>query len=105
MRLLIVTFHEITINYESELVLLNISANHNLRLPRSLQLNFLSNNLSVKDVYYVMKNFHLFSWLLNYDLSKISTKLVVSLIHNTIVAKFLGMLLDNDVNFLHTHIR
>ena len=40
MRLLIVTFHEIVIKYESELktqlVLLEISTNHNVESPRSL---------------------------------------------------------------------
>ena len=43
-RLLIVTFHEITIKYESELkiqfVLLDISTNHNVGFPRSLHLKF-----------------------------------------------------------------
>ena len=67
-------------------------------------LRSLSNNLSVKDVYYVMKDFHLFSWLLSYDLSKISTKLVVSLIHNIIFAKFLEILLDNNVTSSHTKL-
>ena len=42
--LLIVTFHEIAIKYESELktqfLLLDISTNHNVGLPRSLHLKF-----------------------------------------------------------------
>ena len=44
-----------------------------------------------------MKDFHLFSWLLTYDLSKASAKLVISLKHNIIFAKFVEMLLDNNV--------
>ena len=44
MRLLIVTFHEIVIKYESELktqlVLLEISTNHNVESPRSLHFKF-----------------------------------------------------------------
>ena len=52
-----------------------------------------------------MKDFHLCGWLLSYDLSKISAKLVISLKHNIIFAKFLEILLDNNVTSLHTHIR
>ena len=44
MHLLIVTFHEIAIKYESELksqfVILDIPLNHNMGLPRSLHLKF-----------------------------------------------------------------
>ena len=44
MRLLIVTFHEIAMKYESELktqlILLDISTNHNMELLRSLHLKF-----------------------------------------------------------------
>ena len=44
MRLLVVTFHEIVIKYESELktqlVLLEISTNHNVESPRSLHFTF-----------------------------------------------------------------
>ena len=51
-----------------------------------------------------MKDFHLCGWLLSYDLSKISAKLVISLKHNIIFAKFLEILLDNNVTSSHTHI-
>ena len=49
-----------------------------------------------------MKDFHLYGWLLSYDHSKISAK---SLKHNIIFAKFLEILLDNNVTSSHTHIR
>ena len=52
-----------------------------------------------------MKDFHLCGWLLSYDLSKISAKLVISLKHNIIFAKFLEILLDNSVTPSHTHIQ
>ena len=51
-----------------------------------------------------MKDFHLCGWLLSYDLSKISAKLVISLKHNTIFAKFFEILLDNNITSSHTHI-
>ena len=44
-----------------------------------------------------MKGFNLCGWLLSYDLLKISTKLVIPLKHNKIFAKFLEILLDNNV--------
>ena len=46
-----------------------------------------------------MKDFHLRDSLLSYDLSKISAKLVISHKHNIIFAKFLEVLLDNNVTF------
>ena len=52
-----------------------------------------------------MNDFHLYGWLLSYDLSKISAKLVISLKHNIIFAEFLGIMLGNNVAFLQTHIR
>ena len=52
-----------------------------------------------------MKDFHLCGWLLCYDLSKISTKLVISLKHNIIFAKFIEISLDNDITSSHAHIR
>ena len=52
-----------------------------------------------------MKDFHLSDWLRSYDLSEISTKLVISLKHNIIVTKFLEILLDNNVTSWQTHIR
>ena len=52
-----------------------------------------------------MKDFHLSGWLLSYDLSKILAKLVISIKHNIIFAKFLEILLDSNVTFSHTHIR
>ena len=52
-----------------------------------------------------MKDFQLCSWLLSYDLSKISAKVVISLKHNIIFAKFLEILLDNNVTSSHKHIR
>ena len=51
-----------------------------------------------------MRDFHLDSWLLSYDLSKISTKLVISLKYNKIFARFIEILLDNDVTSSHTHM-
>ena len=51
-----------------------------------------------------MKDFHLRSWLLSYDLSKISVKLVISLKHNIIFAKVLEIALGNKVIFFtYTH--
>ena len=52
-----------------------------------------------------MKDFHLSDWLRSYDLSEISTKLVISLKHNIIVTKFLEILLDNNATSWQTHIR
>ena len=43
--------------------------------------------------------------LVSYDLSKVPVKLVISLKHNIIFAKFLEILLDNNVTFSHTRIR
>ena len=52
-----------------------------------------------------MKYFDLGCWLLSYDLSNISAKLVISLKYNIIFAKFLEILLDNDVTSPHTNDR
>ena len=52
-----------------------------------------------------MKDFHLCRWLLSYNLSKISAKLVISLKHNMIFVKFIETLLDNNVTSSHTQIR
>ena len=52
-----------------------------------------------------MKNFHLCSWFLSYDLSKISAKLLISLKQNIIFVKFIEILLDNNVTSSLTHIR
>ena len=68
-------------------------------------LQILSNGLSIKGVHHVMKDFHLFGWLLSYDLSKISAKLAISLKHKMIFAIFFEILLDNNVNSSLTHIR
>ena len=51
-----------------------------------------------------MKDFHLCDCLLSYDFSKISAKLVISLKHNIIFAKFIEILLDNNLTSSHTHI-
>ena len=48
-------------------------------------------------MYHVMKDFHLCGWLLSYDLSKTSAKLVISLKHNIFFAKFCEILLDNNI--------
>ena len=48
-----------------------------------------------------MKDLHLLSWFLSYDLSKISPRLVITLNHNIIFARFLKMLLDNSVASSH----
>ena len=68
-------------------------------------LQILSNSLSIEGVHHVMKDFHLFGWLLSYDLSKISAKLAISLKHKMIFAIFFEILLDNNVNSSLTHIR
>ena len=52
-----------------------------------------------------MKDFHLCSWLVTYDLSKILAKLVIYVKHYIVFETFLEILLDNDVTFSHTHIR
>ena len=52
-----------------------------------------------------MKYFPLCGWLLGYDLSKISAKLVISLKQNIIFANFFEILLDNNVTSSQTHIR
>ena len=52
-----------------------------------------------------MKDFHLGCWLLIYDFSNISAKLVISLKYNIIFTKFLEILLDNDVTSPHTNDR
>ena len=52
-----------------------------------------------------MKDFHLYGWLLTYDVSKISAKLDISLKYNISFAKFLEILLDNNVTSSHTRIR
>ena len=52
-----------------------------------------------------MKDFQLCSWLICYDVSKISASLAISLKHNIILAKLLEILLDNNVILSLTHIR
>ena len=59
---------------------------------------------SVLDVYHVIKRFNLCSWLLSYDHSKIFAKLVMPLKHNKILARFLKILLGNNITSSHTHI-
>ena len=51
-----------------------------------------------------MKDFYLCGWLLSYDLSKISAKLVISVKHNKSFAKSPEILLDNNVISSNTHI-
>ena len=107
-RLLIVTFYEIAIKYKSGLkiqfVLLNISMNHNVGPPRSLHLKFCQ-------VIYLFKTFimlwRIFINAVGYLVmifQKISAKLVISLKHNIIFAKFLEIPLDDNVTSSHTHI-
>ena len=105
-RLLIVTFHEIVIRYETDLKtqfdLIDITTNDNVGLPRSLPLKFCQ-------MIYLFKMFIMF-WRISiyafgYDLSKILAKLVISVKHNIIFAKFLEMLLDNNITSSHTYIR
>ena len=104
-RLLIVTFHEIAINYESELKTQVRFIRYFYEPYRGItevpSLEILSNDLSISGVYHVMKDFHLCSWLLSSDLSKISGKLAIYLKHNIIFAKFREVLLDNN---LHTFV-
>ena len=52
----------------------------------------------------VIKDFHLHAWLLSFDLSVISAKLVIILKDNIIFAKYLEIMLGNNITFLHTHI-
>ena len=52
-----------------------------------------------------MEDFHLCSWLISYDLSKISAKLAITLKHNIILVRFPEILLDNNVTSSPTHIR
>ena len=51
-----------------------------------------------------MQYFHLCGWLFSYDLPKISAKLVISLKHKITFAKFLEILLDNNVTFIHIFV-
>ena len=107
-RLLIVTFHEIAIKYQSELktrfVLLDISSTHNVGSPRSLLLKFCQMIYLFKTFIMLRRDFHLCDWLLSYDLSKISVKLVISLKCNIMFAKFREILLDNNLTSSHTRI-
>ena len=50
-------------------------------------------------------DFHLCGWLLSYELSKISTKLAISLKHNIIIAKFIEILSEKNVTSSLSHIR
>ena len=52
-----------------------------------------------------MKDVDLYGELLGYDLSKISSKLVISLKYNITFAKFREILLGNNLNSSHKHIR
>ena len=102
-RLLIVTFHEIAIKYEPELktqfVLLNISTNHNVGSPRSLHLKFCR-------IIYLFKTFIMLWRIFSYSVGYLVMTFQKSrLKHNIIFAKFLEILLDNNVTSLHTHVR
>ena len=89
--------------YESELktqfVIFDVSTNHNLGQPRSLHFKFCQ-------LIYLFKTFIMFSrvfiYLVGYlvNLSKILVKLAISLEHNIIFAKFLAILLDNNITFI-----
>ena len=100
--------HEVAIKYESELktllVLLDLSVNNNMGSPRYLHFRFCQMIYLFKTFTMLRRVFHLCGSLLSYDLSKISAKLVISLKHNIIFAKFLEILLDNNVTSLHPHI-
>ena len=108
-RLLIVTFHEIAIKYESELKTLKtllISTNHNVGSPRYLHFKFCQMIYLFKTFIMLRRIFtYVVGYLVSYDLSKISAKLAISLKHNIILAKFLETLLDNNITSSHTHIR
>ena len=99
-RLLIVTFHEIAINHEPELknqlVLLDISTNHNVWSQRALHFKLFI-------IRHYMTDFHLCNWLLSNDPLKIFAKLVIYLKHNIIFAKFLEIMLDNNATSSLTH--
>ena len=94
------------INYGSELtiqlVLSDNSTNHNVGLSRSI-------HFKLCQMTYLFKKFIMLPrtliYSLGYDLSNISAKLVVSLKHNIIFAKFLEIPLDNNVTSSHTYIR
>ena len=89
---MIVTFHEIAKSYESELKTQVRFIRYFYKPYRGItevpSLEILSNDLSIYDVYHVMKDFHLCGWLLSCDLSKILVKLVISLKHNIIFENF-----------------
>ena len=107
-RLLTVTFHEIAIKWVTvknsvDFIRYFYELYRGIAEVPSLQI--LSNDLSSWYIHHVMKDFHLCIWLLSYDLSKIPAKLVISLKHNIIFAKFLEILLDNVVTSSLTHIR
>ena len=106
--LLIVTFPEIVMKYESEiktqLVSLDISTNYNVGPPRSLHFKFCQ-MICLFNTFILLWRIFIYAVLLSYDLLKISAKLVTSLKHNIIFAKFLETLLDNNVTFSDTHIR
>ena len=107
-RLLIVTFHEIAISHESELktqlVLLDISTNHNVRSQRSLQFKFCQMIYLFKTLVIIWRIFIYAVGYLVYDPLKIFAKLVIYLKHNMIFAKFFEILLDNNVTSSLMHI-
>ena len=76
---------------------------HGITEAPSLQI--LSNRSAIEGVHHVMKDFHLCGWLLSCNLSKISAKLAISLNHKIMFAKFLEILLENNVTSKLTHIR
>ena len=107
-HLLIATFHETAIKYESELknlfVLLDISKNQNVGLPRYLHFKFCQMIYLFKTFIMLQRIFTYVVSYFTYDLSKISAKLAISLKHNIIFAKFLEIQLDNNINFFaYTH--
>ena len=104
-RILIIIFHEIAIKYESELKTQFIYKIFLRTITRDSQGPFTWN--FVKRFIYLRRlscyQGFPFMRLLSYDLSKISAKLVISLKHNIIFAKFPKILLGNNVTASPTH--
>ena len=104
---LVITFHEIAIKYESELktqfVLLDISSNHNVRLPRYLRLKFCQMIYLFKMFIMLWRIFNYAAGYLGITFQRISAKLAIPFKHNIIFAKFSEIQLD--VTSSLTHIR
>ena len=70
----------------------NISVNHNVDSPETIHFRF----CQIIYLFFIML-WRIFNWLLSYDLSKILAKLVISLNHHIFFARFLEILLNNNI--------